>query len=54
MNEQLEKDIENLKEEIKTFQTFAESYNLSDSEKEYYLDLMLDNLASLMRKRDKH
>lgn len=53
MKRDLEKDIENQKELLRKFQELAKAYNFDKRQYEEIIDRILDNLAWLMKQRNK-
>lgn len=52
-NEELEKEIERKKREISDYLTIVKLLNVTKEEKERQLNLMLDDLSKLLKKKNK-
>ena len=51
MNEELEKEIEKVKQKIADYQRLATLLGVSEEEKERQINLFLDDLAKLLKKK---
>lgn len=51
MNEELEKEIEKVKQKIADYQRLAHLLGVSEEEKERQINLFLDDLAKLLKKK---
>lgn len=51
MNEELEKEIERIKQKLSDYQRIVTLLNVSEEEKEKQINLMLDDLNKLLKQR---
>ncbi len=51
MNEELEKEIEKIKQKIADYQRLAPLLGVAEEEKERQINLFLDDLAKLLKKK---